>query len=426
MHGNVQNFIDRNFITPRLSQSQVDWASGFLNINHGENMQNMPPMPDLFSKSTFMDRSTSTFQILVPAAYTGFDLVLAPFYNIVALIRFNSSTTGMQDHWYALEDTTKVTSDGDGGAICSASYAKRMKMYGNRIIARALTMVNQTNQFNIGGDIKMVKLENSVDISDIPESYAPQYPSSGKMFSVLQRLPSSDTDMSNVVGGYVQQTAKDGAYCIAKVSDLSWKNRQHVWDKVNPWYDDNVLAVGVDGMYSDNVLGTSDSKGNEYNVYFPDANTEYGTFNGVIHPDCAHVYPAVVDPRIMGLDTTFIRVTGLNTGADNNGSTFSLRINSIAESALHADSPYIKQKTRRPVPDVADEAFVKSALLYQSLQTAMYPSYFNFWDKVWSGFKKAWNWLAPVRKVLPGMLGPGGAGIAGTADNLISQLVTHN
>lgn len=428
MKGNIQAMVNANFINSRMSQSQADWASGYLNINHGDNMQNMPPMPDLFSKTTFLDKSTSTFQINVPAAYTGFDLVLCPFYNIVALVRFNNKISGMQNYWYALEDTKKVTSDDDGGAYCSASYAKRMKMYGNRVTARAMTLVNQTNSFNISGDIKMVKLENSVDVYNAGGEYDPNDPIQAKCLLALQRLPVSDSDLSNLIGNYVQQPAKEGAYVVSKISDLSWKNRVHMWDKVNSWYDDHILRPMGDPLkyYDDNTLYTTTVRGEEITVMLPDPTGAYGTFNGVLSPDCDHVFPAPVDPRIMGLDSTFIRVTGLNTGIDAPSSTFSLRINTVAESALHANSPYIAQKVRRPMPDAADEAFIRSVLLYMSLQSGMYPASFNFWDKVWSGFKKAWNWLAPVRKVLPGMLGPGGAGIAGTADNLISQLVNHN
>lgn len=303
-------------------------------------------------------------------------------------------------------------------------------------MARGLTLTNETVAINRGGNIKSCKMESNYDIPDVIlyKEGAPD-PVSGNINEAtvcptLQRYPATDAELTSTVGAYRQQPAEDGGYFIAKVTSLDWKDRNKYWKKCHPDYEyvnygDVVTRPDSSTFWPQaNRLFVTDMNGEYFPVFMPGVAGSIHSFDGNYTPTVGAVCPAIVDPQMMAMDTTFIRVNGLTTSS--NSCTFTLRFHTCIECSLHNNSPYVRNRVLRPMPDSNDEEFIRAVLLYASRQSGMYPADFNFWDKVWSGFKKVWNFIAPIRKVLPGMLGPGGGSIAGTADNLISQLVAHN
>lgn len=398
--GWLQSAIQRDYFKG-MTDLQAAFASGFLNLNHGSNLINMVPMADHQSPATYLHRSVNSVTITVPPGTKGFQFILTPTFNIVGLIRFAGDAL-----WQAIEDQSMIT----GANYTSATWIKDIvKGYGSRILARAATIENDTAALYQSGKIYCGKIGSNMDYTSFSES-SPI--TNGANMTTIQRVPVTTPQLQRGVSSYQEFNARDGCYIVAKTSNLDMNYRSKPWDKVIAWTPLSAMS----DLNTCNTIRVTDSANTLSQVTAPidPANLlPYGA-------NVARYVP--VDPRMSGLDTTTCIFQGLNASAEAS-SSFTIRISTAYEIDLHVDSPLIASKTVRPSSTEVGTEFINAVLAYSNLQLGMYTADANFWDKVWTGFKKFWDFSKPIRNVLPNMLPPQYRGIADKADTIIQQLV---
>lgn len=341
--GLMNNLINEKFnhmMTPNTAAA----VAAYLNPGHQTNWRDAMPLPDGSQGAVYLVKDCWTKTIVIPAGQTQITFYNYPFFEVP----FGYYSEGFFRGLYA-------PSMVEGGT--SASFCVNNHIYAHRCLGKSMTIVPTTSVLNLKGSVTMGRKPADVDFET--RSFAVGAAVDNVNRPIMQRLPNDGQSVS-ALGNMDNFKTQEGAYIISHHSNHNWNVRDDPTHKTYPH-----AVSTVNGNTGIKVTGPDG--GAAVDLY------EEGGIN-VCHA-------ANVD----GMDIPMAHFSGLAAG-----DSFSIKCAMVYECQLKASSRLTRYVTPRPLfdPSLMDALF---AFECQLDKNGLFPASYNFWDKVWSGFKKFWG-----------------------------------
>lgn len=378
MHQRISSFIPDNdggklnSIMERWLAPGSDFARAanvMFNPGHGDNLMNARPLPDGPAGPVYMHKSMLRGRIILPkaAGATAFRIIATPFVEIPFCLDFGPA--GINP--IAIFDTNMGTSNGLN--IDPALWMHKNGVYSHRCIGKSITVENVTSEDHKSGSIISCQFPASTDIPSPSVTYsAALTATTNERF--MQGIPATSDYCANFLKG-TNWNIKEGAYMVSKFTDLHFRKRELPWEKCSNLLPD----VPATTTTVDNVKITDSSASIRY-VQAPTA-SGYADTN-------TYTYPMTLTQRARAVfDNTMggvVFAEGCSTGDAD--AVFTYKIAICREMMLKPSSPLCKFAEQRPP---LNQVFMQQLTNFANQMDDCYPASYNFWNKVWEGFKRA-------------------------------------
>lgn len=380
---------------------------GILNPCHGSNYANAQLLPDASPARASIFKGYANWDLTFTAeeASMGIAFYTLPFFE--APFAFAKWTTNARMELFVLRMPSTIK---EGEGYGNALFLHNHGIYAKRLIGKGMTIENTTPVITLSGKTTVGRSQSNIDTVTKYLQYNPLDIPTDVNQRVLQRLPNGAEEVSSLVGTTDSWKAQDGAYLVSHHLDYLWQKRDDMY---------NSIASELIGSNEHDPLIASDKN---YCLSYTDK-----TSGNLLY---AHPYT--------GLGTANDLLYGVRVGEDDHsdistavfsgltvtsGSSFSISIKGcMAYEFLLKNSSDLQQYTEIRTPDVSFFSLVQA---FESMQQlGGYPASYNFWDKIWNGFKKFWNLAGGnVAQRLGDAALPGlGTGLAAVGDVLTKNL----
>lgn len=353
-------------------------ANTVLNPGHIHHVQEAIPFPDGTPGDVYIHKSIVLGTIRVPSGTSdgAFTVMLTPFAEAPAMVKFGGDT-----FYQPIADLKYCNANGTIVKACT--FPHLMGVYAQRLIGKSITVENDTPEIYRAGNVTMCRMPSNVD-NNTPSTTNAGAVTAVQNQRVIQTIPENAGQISLNMAA-TNWHARDGCYLVAQPS-LTWAKRELPWEKASSAHNGTAPLVSdaCDAVY------VSDMNGNNRAVQA--SGTAYGTDTTFV-PGSASGKAFAVNGQD-GSDVVIAYFEGLNTTVDN---IFKFKLAIVREFRLKNSSPLIQMAVPRPP---ADYAFLEQLLKYAAEIPGIYPADYNFWDKVWKGFKTV---LSKVSQALPGV-----------------------
>jgi hypothetical protein len=398
--GKLQQFLSSTMID--INPVYKNAANVFMNPGHEGHALNALPLPDGTSGDVYLHKSICRGTIVVPANDGGkkFHVVLTPFVEFPAAIQ-----VGAAPSYFGFPDTKMYVFNGT--VIQAQTYLRQAGVYAQRCIGKSITIDNETPIMYRAGNITVCHMPSNID-NNAPSVNTAAGLAAATNTRRLQGVPLNAAEASMILSA-ANWPAEKGVYAVSRHETLQFENRCFPWEKCSSLYTDSANPASTD--VTDNIMLTTLS-GTDKQIYI-------GTANGIPGVDTFDTSLSAVyschASAIDHTDTTSIYCEGLNTGVADN--IFKMKMVIVREFKLKTGSPLLQMAITRPP---RDDLFMQMLVNYANSLPGFYPADFNFWDTLWSGFKKVigrvsdiWGRVSPI--VTP-LLPPAGQAAAKGAD----------
>jgi hypothetical protein len=354
-------------------------ANAVLNPGHIHHVQEALPYPDGSPGDVYVHKSIVLGTIRIPEgiADPSFTVMLTPFAEVPAMVKF-----GGDAYYQPICDLKYCTANGTVIRACNFHHA--MGVYAHRLIGKSITVENDTPEIYRAGNVTMCRMPSNVD-NNTPSTTNGGAITATANQRVIQTIPENAGQISLNMGAS-NWHAREGCYLVAQPS-LTWSKREFPWEKATSSYYTNPAPAATDAS---DLVQVSDMSGTIRQVRASGAG--YGTDTTFIPASGAGLYMPVNGQD--NSDVVIAYFEGLNSSVDN---VFKFKLAIVREFRLKNSSPLLQMAVPRPI---ADQVFLEQLMKYAAEIPGIYPADYNFWDKVWKGFKTV---LSKVSAALPGV-----------------------
>lgn len=385
---------------------------GILNPCHGSNYANAQLLPDASPARASIFKGYANWDLTFTAdeASRGIVLYTLPFFEAPFAFSKWCPETARQELFVLRMPATMKEGEGYGNALFLHDHG----VYAKRMIGKGMTIENTTPIMTLSGKTTVGRSQSNIDSDTIYLNYdATNVPAIINQ-RILQRVPNSAEEVSSLVGTTDSWKAQDGAYLVSHHLDYLWQKRDNMYNSISSKLvpNEHDPLLGTDADPNDRKYCLSYTDKTTGHLYYAHPYTGLGTVNDLLY--------GVRVGEDDHSDITTAVFSGLTVAP---GSKFSISIKGcMAYEFLLKSSSDLQQYTEIRTPDIN---FFNLIMAFESMQQlGGYPANYNFWDKIWNGFKKFWNLAGGnVAQRLGDAALPGlGTGLAAVGDVLTKNL----
>lgn len=362
--GKLDQIINATLDDPNNPLRRV--ANTLMNPGHEGNLAAAIPLPDGTPGLVYLHKSIIRGEIEIPAgdSNTAFRIVAIPSPEYPYSINFaNGYNFGIVDPEFCVSGNS--TSE-------PASYFHKMAIYGHRCTGKSITLEQATVANNKCGNITCSQLPALWD-NNSPPSIMNYSPSTNTNYRVLQAVPLNSAEASRNFAS-TNWSANDGAYMPCQFASMDMCYRNLPENKCLPTLPDVPNSANTC-----DTLNISDFATLTKSVLIPSSN---GYNTAVSKYTSSMVGGTVAHGHIDNTQTGCIFVEGLSSTA---ATQFTFKICIVREFILKPNSPLIRMQIPRPP---MNRPYMDLVINYMQSLPGMYPADFNFWNELWTGFKK--------------------------------------
>jgi len=375
--GYYQQAINKDFFG--FTPEEIRAVATYLNPVHAQNAMDAAPLPDSDSGRVYLFKDTWTTTLT--AAGPTIILTTMPFFERPFAYSLAGTTASLR----AVQPPGALW----GTSVNAASFMSDIHAYKYRCVGKGFTVVDSTPVISRAGAATLFRKTSDVDCSSY--SFAIGTVTSQYNQRILQRFPASSTAASNTGTAQTWEMGK-GAYCVSHHEDHGWVVRTDPTTKCYPHTVLNNTDANCALYVTDSVTGTATSM----------TDVDASSFAAVGPQDHTDVVGVIFE----GCTSATTKVT--------------VKFSVVYEIVLKLSSPLLKTAVIRPRfnPRLMD---LLHAYECQLDRGGLFSADANFWNELWSGFKRFWKGgggaltSAAVNAAAPG---------AGTAAGAIGDVLT--